>query len=137
MSDYYHDETKEYPLKISEGIWMRFDPPTQIALYFERRKEVLLIDYSAILRINEIVSDIKQQHALRDECRKFLSSRHTARRNPQKLHVQWNLLIKQRRCPNCSEDDIYHTLDLSSNKITFGCANCGWEKEFDYSEFNE
>lgn len=128
--------TEKYPLKICEGIWMRFDPPTQITLYFERSKEVLLIDYSAILRINEIVADIKQKNELRDECRKILNSRITARKNPEKLKVQWNLLVKQRQCPNCSEDNIYHTLDLSSNKITFGCANCGWEKEFNYSELS-
>lgn len=137
MSDYNHNEIEKYPLKINQYIWMRFDPPSQIALYFVQRKEILLIDYSAVLRINEIIADIKQQDKLRDECRKQLNPRFTARNSPQKLHVQWNLLIKQRRCPNCSEDDIYHILDLSLNKITFGCANCNWEKEFNYSEFNE
>lgn len=45
------------------------------------------------------------------------------------------ILIIERRCPNCSEDDIHYITYETDNLIYFQCLNCGWEKEYKLSDF--
>lgn len=46
---------------------MRFDPPTQIALKLQGQKEPVLLDYSTLLRILEVVANIKGEKSLEKE----------------------------------------------------------------------
>jgi hypothetical protein len=100
---------EDYPIKISKYVSIRYDPPTQIAIKLQSQENPVLIDYSHLLRILEVVANIKGKKSLEKELR------HELERGNNKNYPK-------NQCVKCESKNITPT------KYGFSvCRDCGYQ----------